>query len=285
MRWLALVVLIGCGRVDFNTRVDALGPWSAPERVVELSSASAEDDPTLTADMLEVYFNSSRPGGSGMGDVWVATRATTAEPFGTPTLVAVLDSASSDTTPEVSGDGLTLHFSSARPGGTGQQDIYVTTRVSRSDVWPPPVRVPELASMAGDESAVLSADSKQIYFDSERSNGVHDTIYMATRPDRSAMWSTPLLRTDLDGPGEEENPFIATSDLSMWMTVDIAMTGNFDIYLATRPTPDAPFSAAQPISELNTSSYDVDPWVSPDERTIYFASTRDGASHIYRATR
>ena len=43
-----------------------------------------------------------------------------------------------DYSPELSLDGLTLYFSSSRPGGLGEADLYVTTRASIDDPWEPP---------------------------------------------------------------------------------------------------------------------------------------------------
>lgn len=54
-----------------------------------------------------------------------------------------------------------------------------------------------------------------------------------------------------------------------------------DLYRASRPSVDAPFGPAERLTELSSSGRDEDPWVSPDQRTIYV--TRSNA--IYRATR
>ena len=39
------------------------------------------------------------------------------------------------------------------------------------------------------------------------------------------------------------------------------------------------------LTTLSSPQDDSDPWVSPDQREIYFASNRTGAWRIYRATR
>src|SRR5262245_28394490 len=70
------------------------GPFGTPTLVSNLSDPSYDDDPTLTADLLEIYFNSLRAGGPGLGDVWKATRASPTFPFGTPVPVTQLNSPS-----------------------------------------------------------------------------------------------------------------------------------------------------------------------------------------------
>ena len=70
-----------------------------------------------------------RPGGVGGQDLWVATRATTADPWSTPVnLGPTVNSTAFDGAPALSFDGTTLYFFSARPGGFGANDLYVTTR-------------------------------------------------------------------------------------------------------------------------------------------------------------
>jgi len=67
----------------------------------------------------------------------VATRATTADPWSTPVnLGPTVNSTAFDGAPALSFDGTTLYFFSARPGGFGANDLYVTmrTRLGALDV-------------------------------------------------------------------------------------------------------------------------------------------------------
>ena len=62
-------------------------------------------------------------------DLWVATRASTSDPWGVPVnLGATVNSASTDARPAVSFKGTELYFQSNRPGGFGAFDLYVITR-------------------------------------------------------------------------------------------------------------------------------------------------------------
>ncbi|NIM98071.1 MAG: hypothetical protein GTO24_08345, partial [candidate division Zixibacteria bacterium] len=40
--------------------------------------------PSISADGLELYFSSDRPGGYGLDDIYVMTRATTEDDWGEP---------------------------------------------------------------------------------------------------------------------------------------------------------------------------------------------------------
>src|SRR5215468_8003441 len=86
--------------------------FSPPMLVAALSdTASIDEDPTFTADLLELYFMSTR---AGDRDVWTSRRATAADPWGPPTRVSELDSSQSDWSPAVSLDGLRIWFASDR---------------------------------------------------------------------------------------------------------------------------------------------------------------------------
>src|SRR6266851_813845 len=127
----------------------ACAPFAAPAPVVEVASPGDDDEkPTLTADMLEMYFLSDRAGGPGQGDVWRSARARPGDPWSAPTLVAAVSGPSRETSPAVSADGLTLCVSSDRAGGQGGLDIWVSSRASRSGDWSTPVPVAELNSSA-----------------------------------------------------------------------------------------------------------------------------------------
>jgi len=80
-------------------------------------------------DGLEIFFDSNRPGGVGGLDIWTATRASTSDPWSTPTNPGSnVNSAANDLRASLSWDATTLYFGSTRAGGEGSQDLYVTTR-------------------------------------------------------------------------------------------------------------------------------------------------------------
>ncbi len=95
-------------------------------RPVSELGTPANDNPTLTSDLLEIFFTSNRDNAST--DVWTARRASPADPFGTVTLVSEASSPSFETSSAISSDGLTLWFGSDRLGGLGGLDIWVTQR-------------------------------------------------------------------------------------------------------------------------------------------------------------
>lgn len=292
MRALAgLVVLampaVGCGRLGFDeTGSDAdvpLGSFGAPTRIVELSVAGTrDDDPSLTADQLEIFFNSERAGGPGSGDIWTATRAAADAPWSTPTLVAAMSSAASETGPEISADGLTCYFASDRAGTLGRTDIWVTTRATRSAPWTTPVHVPELSSADDDTAPAIHANGLVIVLESTR--GGDPSLFLATRATVTSPWSAPqpiaVSTNDAEG-----SPYLSHDGRAiLYNAIRAGGAGMADLYIATRASDSAAFANELRLS-VSAAANEEDPWLSDDGRALYFASNQTGDVEIYEARR
>lgn len=301
MRFLALfvVVLSACGRFGFDdkmrdgastdTAIDsasdsdiALGAWSPPLSLTELNlAAEPDDDPTLTGDQLEVFWDSGRPPGVS-GDIFTARRTSVMQAFGVASIVTELRSGTDDTTPDVSADGLAIYFASDR-AAAGDRDLYRSTRPDRSSPWSTPARVLELASPQDDGSGIETADGLALYFSSERS-GMGD-VYVATRAGRGQPWGAAVPVAGVSEPTRREDQFWIDPTGTLIYFTNRSATTSTDIWRASRRAPDQPFGTAAPVSELDTISGDSDPWLSPDLRTLVFASDRDGMFDLYITTR
>jgi hypothetical protein len=153
--------------------------WGTPVNLgPTVNSSNWDNSPSISADGLSLFFDSKRPGGSGGTDLWVTTRPTTDDSWGTPVnLGPTVNGPASDGLPGISADGLALFFSSyedepLRPGGLGGSDIWVTTRATVSDPWGTPVNLgPPINTSADDLSQSFSADGLTLYFGSRRPGG------------------------------------------------------------------------------------------------------------------
>lgn len=282
------IALVACGRLDFDVRGDApdpepdafpQGPFGPATLVAAFSDPANEDDPTLTADLLEIYFSSTRISGmDGNSDVFRSTRATTSDPWGAPSPIVELNTGTNDENPGIAPDGLTLWFSSNR---MGDLDIYVTTRADRGDPWNPPTRVAELSASGDDLGAepVRSLLRLTMYRDTPRS------LYETTRPSPASPWSPPAALTAVNSANDDLSGFFVT-ELELWFASNRpGGIGAHDLYRVTRPSTDEPFGAPTRIEGVNSSARDDDPWLSPDGRTLYFVSRRTGDEEIYVAER
>ena len=100
--------------------------------VSELSGPFRDSRTAVFRNGLELILSSDatgRPGGIGGQDLWVSTRSSTLDPWSTPqNLGTGVNTTAFDGAPALSWDGTALYFFSARPGGFGGNDLYVTTR-------------------------------------------------------------------------------------------------------------------------------------------------------------
>jgi len=97
--------------------------------VPELSSTSQDQAPSIRRDGLEMVLASNRPGTLGGLDLWVATRASTSDPWSAPVNLGTgVNSAAADDRPTTSFDGSELYFRSDRAGGVGGSDVYISVR-------------------------------------------------------------------------------------------------------------------------------------------------------------
>ena len=159
-----------------------------------VNSSSRDAGPSISADGLWLFFASERPGGSGGRDLYVTTRATTDDEWGTPVnLGPTVNSSSNDTTPDISTDGLCLFFGSRRPGGSGGSDLWFTRRASTSSPWEPPVWLgPTINSSYREHNPCISADGSTLYLISDWPGSIGNTD----------LWQAPIIPiVDLNGDG------------------------------------------------------------------------------------
>ncbi|MHC4702165.1 MAG: TolB family protein, partial [Planctomycetota bacterium] len=120
----AIFLIASCGSANadfvFGEPIN-LGPT--------VNSSAMDFDSSISPDGLSLYFGSDRPGGSGGKDLWVTMRTTVSAPWGQPVnLGPTVNSSAWDSCPSISADGSSLYFESQRPGGSGNDDIWVTSR-------------------------------------------------------------------------------------------------------------------------------------------------------------
>jgi hypothetical protein len=200
-------------------------------------------------------------------------------------MVAALSSSSSDGTPELAPDGLTIFFGTTRPGGMGSSDIWSAQRFSVVSGWDMPAVEAGLNTTASDYTPVPSEDLLGMTFSSTR-DGTID-LFHATRAGAASAWDAPVKITELSTDTyDDTEAFLIDAERVIYFSSDRpGGQGGRDLWRASRADAAAAFDAPTPVSELNSSEDEQDPWLSPDGRTIYFASDRTGNWEIYVASR
>lgn len=281
---LPLVLFPACGR-----RGELLGTieaaslpsaprFGAPQLVTALSTPSSiDEDPTFTADLLEVCFMSNR---DGTKDIWTSHRAAATDAWAPPVRVAELSSAADDWGPALTPDGLVVWFVTDRD--TGRAQLWRATRASRTGAWGAPTAVAELASSAIDLAPSVDAADRTLYFASDRPGAAGYDIYVSTRPSTNATWGAPVAAPGINSAEDDVDPFIADGGLQLFFTrVGSGNEGN--IYWAARRSTTDAWAPAVPLNDVNSPSYDSDPSLSPDLSYLMFSSMRTGNGDIYEA--
>ncbi len=188
----------GMGGPDIwiTTRETTVDEWEDPENLGATVNSSREDaNPDISADGLELYFQSYRPGGYGNSDLWVARRTTTNDVWGEPVnLGLTVNSSQAEYDPCISADGLELYFNSDKPGGSGVNDIWVTMRATKEDPWGEPVNLgPIVNSSTNEASAEISYDGLMLFFPSQRTGGYGGgDLWVTRRKTRDDAWRLPV---------------------------------------------------------------------------------------------
>jgi len=159
----------GAGGSDIfvSKRPTVSDPWGEPVNLgSSVNSSFLDMGASISADKLELYFGSLRLGGSGDWDIYVTRRTTLSSPWSTAeNLGPTVNSEAYDGHPCISRDGLTLFITSARPGGYGDWDIWMSRRATKDDDWSNPVNLGRaINTWAGEGEPSISADGRILYF-------------------------------------------------------------------------------------------------------------------------
>ncbi|HEX6242026.1 MAG TPA: hypothetical protein VFZ61_14050 [Polyangiales bacterium] len=256
------------------------GAFSEPSPVANISTdGGRDDDPSLSADLTLLFFNSRREGGKGREDIWFATRASAADPWEAPRALEALNTDERETGIALSADGLRLWFSSDRDGGQGGLDVYLSTRGARSEDWSAPERVVELCSNQDDLISAVTEDGRTAYLARREGEDDDYDLYVAMRESSAAAFTAPVPLTELNSEKEESDAFPFAEGLRLVLTRDE------DLWQAERSQRPGPFSLSGALDELNSDADDRDAWLSQDGRYVVFSSDRDGNYALFEARR
>lgn len=248
-----------------------LGAWGTPTPVNGASDPTiSQDDVTASSTLTELYFH--KLNGANSYDLYVMTRATPMDPWGAPQPVPGVNTTQNEESPRLSPDDLTLYF-----GRSG--DIYKITRTAVGSPWSAPQPVPEGDTAMVYEKWMAVCDNG--YFLISRANGADgQDLYVGQ------LGNGPgTLAAELSSTSSEISSFLSKDCLTAYFASN--RSGQTQIYTATRPDVNSPFSMPSLYDVFGTATDNEDLWVSEDQRTAFFASIRGGATlkAVYTSTR
>jgi Tol biopolymer transport system component len=248
-----------------------------------INSPHSDFSVSFSSDGLEMYFDSNRAGGNWDSyDIYVSTRATTDDAWGTPVkLGPPINSSSNDFCPVISTDGLSLYFTSLyRAGGYGVLDIWVTTRETIDDDWGELSNLGPTINTSQDEHAgSISCDGLVLYFYRKPPPAGPADIYMSTRPTTNDPWgeSVNLGPTVNSASGQGSRCISPNGLLLFFYSNRPGGFGGQDLYMTRRATIDDDWGIPVNLGPtINTSASERSATILPDGSTLYFTSNRPG---------
>jgi len=205
-----------------STRATIDEPWGEAVNLGAMVNSSNPDGyPSISADGLTLYFSAyNRSGGRGLNDIWMTARATTDDPWEKAVNIgSPVNSSGQEFTQCISADGLSLYFASNRSGGSGEMDLWLTTRATIADDWSTPMNLGFIVNSSSYEFAPsISADGNTLFFDSGRSGGFGNSdIWMTRRNMADGDWTTPVnLGNAINTSNAEESPSISADGRTLY---------------------------------------------------------------------
>ena len=275
--------------------VDCLAQWrnhtvqiasSSVQEIAELSSAGDDRRPWISDDGLRLYFARDLLMGPPSGDLYVASRTSTSQPFTAPGgPIPNLNSLRLEGRPSLTSDELMIALSTNRDG---QFDINISTRAAGAGFGTAD------ATHLGPVNALdnlrldpfLSVDGLRLYLAIDHGQVNNKLqIMVSTRASIGDDFSTPSLVPGVDDSTVNQlSPALSRDERILFYAASTnAMKG--DLRYATRASATAAFDSPHEVPGVNTDDNESDPVLSPDGCELYFASTRGDHSHyhLYRA--
>ena len=211
----------------------------------------------------------------------------------------IVNSAFMDRAPAVSKDGLSLYFSSNRPGGqgAGTEDIYVSQRETRDGEWGPPTNLgPIINTPVNEQGPALSRDGHFLFFVSNRQPGgfgmpdiwvsrrehTHDDFAWQPPENLGAGVNSPTLD---EGPSYFENDDVGVPQL--YFSSGRLSGGAGNIFVSEQAA-DGSFGPGVLVLELSGLGNTRRPSIRHDGLEIFFGSERAGipnSQDLWVATR
>lgn len=216
--------------------------WTTAENIGQpINTPRNEGTVSLSADGQYIFYTAcNREGGAGSCDLYLSKLEgySWSEPknMGLP-----VNTRSWESQPSLSFDGRTLYFSSNRPGGYGNSDIWYST--FKNSKWSPPVNMgPDINTTGDEQSPFIAKDDNTLYFNSSGHPGMGGIDLFVSRKASDGRWMTPKnlgypINTDKDETclvisSNGKDAFMAKEGADTHGGLDIY---SFELYEAVRP--------------------------------------------------
>lgn len=213
------------------TRATRSDEFANPQLVgITPPTGNYDDDPSVTADGLELWFDRT-PVSPATGErIFLATRATSADAWSPPVAQTQLDNNQRTDAPYISPDGLVLYFTEY-----ATNTIWTVTRASRSVPFGTGTAIQALTAGTGCGTTTLTRDQLAIYLACTTGPSSAQELWTATRATAGDAFG-PLARVpDIGISGAfDVDPSITDDGRELYFASNRVNSTTFLIYVATR---------------------------------------------------
>lgn len=295
---LAIVVLVPTAAgASFSGFGPAVNVESIPGTDPAFNTAASDGCPAESRDGLRMFMASTRAGGYGGIDIWVAERTDADDPWGAPVnLGPAINTAANEFCPSPLRDGKGFMFVSNRAGGCGGDDIYLT-RWHHESGWAIPANAGCGVNSPGNEASPFRI-GEALYFSSSRAGGYSaeapgaatgDVDLYVSTVGASGSLTAPVLVPGVNSAADDARPHVRRDGLELLFDSNRpGGLGGFDIWSAARASTSEPWTAPAALGpNVNSGANETRPWLSWDRTTLYFGTVRGeaGSQDIFVATR
>lgn len=235
--------LSGLGGDDLwlTTRASLDDAWGDPQNMSALNTSAPDSLAVLSSDEHAMFFHSTRPGGCGVGDIWMTRRHNRrSQEWDAPiNLGCVVNTMATEIAPAFfenpeTGQA-TLFYGSNRPGSQ-VFDVYASP-VGEDGYFGPGVLAPEFSSPGRDTRIFIRKDGLEVFITSDRTGGQGlIDIWTSTRETLSDPWPTPIdVPSPVNSASDDGSPWLSRDGTTLYFFSTRALGhGQRDICYTTR---------------------------------------------------
>ena len=192
-----------------------------------------------------------------------------------------------DKSPFLSFDGQTLYFCRQAGPGWYYTRMYQATRIDPNGPFTSVAELSALNYFGGHvEAPWVSPDNLRMYY-FRTEPGSQSRLKLSTRSSATSPWLEGVDISELNALGRIANPTLTEDELTIVFSGSNLSggMGAYDLWMATRPAPDLPFSNVINLVEANSSDSEYHPALSGDGLALYFTSNRTGSTALFKSMR